>query len=112
MSPRIKTKIWIQAQLRLCDQAFIPFVVIKKGDPDAGVVLLKVQQADGHYRVFSQTRTMDGDPAWRAASGTEPISETEADSYIARQQKYDSDLWVVEVEDQAGRYELDADVID
>lgn len=112
MTERLKTKIWIQAQVRLCDQAVIPFVVLKKGDPDAGVVLLKINRLRDGCTVFSQTRTLGGDPAWRAGTGAEPVSDSAADAYIARQQKYDNDLWVVEVEDPTGRYTLDGDIVD
>ena len=33
-----------------------------------------------------------------------------ADDYIARQRKFDSDLWVIEIEDQGGRHFLDEPV--
>ena len=112
MTPRVKTKMWVQAQVRLCDQAFIPFMVLKKGDPDAGVVLLKLNRLQGGCTVYTQTRTLDGEPAWRIAIGAEPVSDSDADDYIARQQKYDSDLWVVEVEDSTGGYELDGELLD
>jgi hypothetical protein len=37
---------------------------------------------------------------------TSPISEGEAATYLARQVKFDADIWIVEVEDKAGRHFL------
>ncbi|MCW9035812.1 MAG: DUF1491 family protein [Rhodospirillales bacterium] len=111
MEPRLKTKLWIQAQLRRCDQEFIPFMVLKKGDSDAGAILLKISDREGNSKVYTQTRTLTGDPAWRLGTGPSPVNEETAQAYISRQQKYDSDLWVIEIEDAEGRYEFDRDIV-
>lgn len=42
--PRLKSEIWVKAQLRLCDIAFLPCVVARRGDADAGQVLVKVNR--------------------------------------------------------------------
>jgi hypothetical protein len=34
------------------------------------------------------------------------ITEEEAASYLARQVKFDSDIWIVEIEDRVGRHFL------
>ena len=42
VTPRLKTALWVQAQVRRCDLELIPVVVARRGDPDAGSVLLKL----------------------------------------------------------------------
>jgi hypothetical protein len=37
----------------------------------------------------------------------QPASDADAEAYLERQIKFDSDLWIVEVEDRAGRHFLD-----
>jgi len=105
---RLKTSIWIQAQTRICGLAHISIFVVKKGDPDAGVVLLKVSSMDGLCRLYSQIRDPSGALAWsQSASGGNRLNDADADAYIEKQKKYDPDIWVVEVEDPNGLYQLD-----
>jgi hypothetical protein len=40
----------------------------------------------------------EGDLAWLRATGAAPVDQETADTYIARQVKYDPDLWVIEFE--------------
>ncbi len=108
---RLKPAIWVQAQVRLCDIAFLPIVVHRKGDPDAGSIVLKLNRLADGCQVYSQARTLDGDPAWMLGTGPEPVEEREADNLIARHVARDPDLWVVEIEDPKRVYELDAQII-
>ncbi len=38
---------------------------------------------------------------------SQPAPDAEIDAYLAREVKFDSDLWILEVEDPAGRNFLD-----
>lgn len=109
--PRIKTSLWISAQIRVCDIAFIPAVVSRRGDSDAGQVLLRRNLQIGTCEIFARTTTLDGNPAWRRASGHEPVDDSAAAELIAREAGFDPDLWVLELDDPDRRYELDAPVI-
>jgi hypothetical protein len=93
--PRIKAGIWVSAALRLGTVENKPGVVITKGDPDAGGVLVILRGRTG-VMVLSQFRDPEGEVAWMRGTGPTPVTDEAADSYIARQRKYDSDLWVIE----------------
>ncbi len=99
------------AQLRICNAALVSATVAKRGDPDAGAILIKIFRHREDCRVFSQATNFDGARGWICATGDVPVSELAADTYIERQKARDRDLWVIEIEDPKGSYVL-ADIVD
>lgn len=93
--PRLKAGLWIRMALRLADQAGRPGVVLRRGDPDAGGILLVLRGRAGLV-VLSQMRAADGEAAWMRGTGPEAVDESAADAYVARQLRFDPDLWVLE----------------
>jgi hypothetical protein len=108
---RLKTEIWFQAQLRLCDLRGLPVMVLRRGDRDSGAVILKLVRPGGAPALFAQTRRPDGERAWLRVKLPEPTGEAEAEAYLAREVRRDPDLWVIEIEDRDRTYELDAPVL-
>ena len=88
---RVKSEIWVQAYLRRCASAGAPGFVVRRGDADAGAILIKVSRLDGRACVFAQTQDDAGEAAWRRALGEE-TDEAAADRYIEGQLKFDPDL--------------------
>lgn len=97
--PRIKAKLWVQMALRLGDIEGQPGMVLRKGDPDSGGILVILRGRDG-LCVLSQVRTSEEQVSWMRATGVSPVNQTLADAYIDRQVGRDPDLWVVEFECQ------------
>ena len=110
MTPRLKTALWVQVQVRLCDRELIPIAVTRKGDPDAGSIVLKLLRRDNKCLVLRRITTLDGDMGWMVVAGGGEIPEDEAQAYTDREMGRDRDLWVLEIEDPEGRYELDGPV--
>jgi hypothetical protein len=86
--------------------------VARKGDVEAGAVILKVNRFAAGCEVFSGVSAPDGSEAWLRASGPKAISEKDADAYVARQAKYDPDVWVLEIEDPKAQFILDGPILD
>jgi hypothetical protein len=95
--PRIKAGIWVGMALRLGNADGRFGAVLRKGDPDAGGILVMLRGREG-LSVLSQVRAGEGELAWMRATGPAPVDQDAADAYVARQVKYDSDLWVLEFE--------------
>lgn len=104
---RLASGFWVQAYLRRLSLYNIPAFVTAHGDDTAGAVLIKLNTLNGQARAFvRQFDLMIGDRTWQVlAEGP----ETDVDASIARQRSFDSDLWVIEVEDRDGRHLLDED---
>jgi hypothetical protein len=93
--PRLKAGLWVKMALRMGDLDGRPGAVLRKGDPDSGGVLVVLRGRDG-LSVLSQMRAADGALAWMRATGAAPVDQAAADAYVARQVKFDPDLWVLE----------------
>ena len=107
----LTTGLWVSAQVRLCDLAFIPATVVRRGDPDAGTVLLKINRFEAGVTVYTQASSMGDGPAWSRGTAPSPVPEADADAYIARQVARDPDVWVLEIEDRKGLYQLDGKIV-
>jgi hypothetical protein len=107
----IKTAIWAQAEVRRLGLLAIPVVVSRRGDADAGAVLIKVIRPGLGVYVLSQAQDGEGNAAWIKATGPQPVDETAADAYIRRSIERDYDLWVLEIEDLKGLYQPDDKVL-
>lgn len=107
----LKAEIWIKAQIRICDLSFLPAVVTRRGDSDAGSILIKLNHFEGGTEVLTQVRDTDGQRAWMRGKEDGPLTEPEADAYIEKQIKYDPDIWVLEIEDPNRKYKIEGKVL-
>jgi hypothetical protein len=103
---RLTTEFWVSAYLRRLSLADIPAFVTSKGDATAGAVLVKQAPLDGTATLFQRSYDLDGNRVWVTLAEGE---ERGVDEAVARQRSFDPDIWVIEVEDRAGRHLLDED---
>jgi len=105
MSNRLTTDFWVSAYLKRLRLENIPVFVTSKGDPTAGVVMVKLNTLDGQAVAYQRSYDlMSGERAWVILSEGD---ERQVDDAIAKQRSFDPDLWVIEVEDKSGRHLLD-----
>lgn len=105
--PRLKTELWVQAQVRLCDLGLLPIAVRRRGDADAGAVLLRLVRERNRSLVLKRVTTAGGALGWMVVAGTAEVDDQTAEAYIAREVRRDDDLWVLEIEDPRGLYQPD-----
>lgn len=101
VSARLASGIWVSAYLVRLRQAEIAAYVTAKGDPVSGAVVVKVATPDGQARAFQ--RGFDLAQESRVWVVLAEGDEREVDAVLARARGRDPDLWVIELEDRAGR---------
>ncbi|WP_417599484.1 DUF1491 family protein [Pararhodobacter oceanensis] len=110
MTPRLTAEFWVQAYLTRLRLQDIPAFVTAKGDLTAGAVMVKQAPLDGSASLYQrQFDLLEDRRKWEQIAQGE---ETEIDARIARERSRDPDLWVIEVEDRAGRTLLEEPGLD
>jgi hypothetical protein len=110
---RLKTALWVAAYLRRCNVEGVSAVVRRRGAEEAGAVFVRVSRLDGSSDVFGPAPQSAFDVAEGTARAfvpslaAQPAPDPDVEAYLARQLKFDPDLWIVEVEDRGGRNFLD-----
>jgi GMP synthase (glutamine-hydrolysing) len=109
--PRLRSALWIAACVRRASVEATAVTIMRKGDPESGAILVKLNRFSAGCTVLVETRDAAGARVWYQGTGEAPVSETEADLYIERSGRRDPDLWVVEIEDRTGRLPFDARIV-
>ena len=104
---RLKSKIIIDAIIRICSDRGLPATVVRLGDHDAGNIYIKVSNIVYDCLIYTQQRQTDETIKWVTTPSKNSLSETQADAYLERQIKYDQDVWIVEIEDPKHRNPFD-----
>lgn len=108
---RLRAEFWVKAYIRRCVIEGASAVVVRHGDDDAGAIFIKVNRLDGTCTVFGPAPAgamgAESDRRWITHLSPQGVAESEADAFLAREAGFDSDLWLIEVEDRQGRNFLD-----
>jgi len=109
---RLKSAIWVAAYLRRRHIDGTLAVVRRRGAEEAGAIFIKISRLDGTADLYGpapQTAFEAWRPADRAfmACFDKPLPETDVETYLARQIRFDPDVWIIEVEDRLGSHLLD-----
>jgi hypothetical protein len=108
---RVKAGLWVQMALRMGDIEGRPGVVLRRGDADAGGIVVVLRARTG-LCVLSQLRAANAESAWLRTTGAIPVEQELVDAYVARQIKFDPDLWVIEFEAPDLQPPFDGRIID
>jgi hypothetical protein len=109
---RLRSDIWVAAYLRRCAVEGASAVLRRRGAAEAGAIFVKVDRLDGSCTLFGpapQTESAERgvDRLWMRVHKDALIDERVAEDRLKKEIAFDSDLWIVEVEDRQGRSFLD-----
>jgi hypothetical protein len=112
---RLRAEFWVKGYLRRCAVEGASAVVVRHGDDDAGAIFIKIDRLDGTCLLFGPAPAgLDGaesDRRWISLLSPRDAATEKADAILEREAKFDSDLWLIEVEDRKGRHFLDDSIV-
>ncbi|MGX9356400.1 DUF1491 family protein [Roseobacteraceae bacterium S113] len=104
-APRLTSRFWVDAYLARLRFMDIPAFVTAHGDDTAGIVWVKLNTLDGQATLFARRYDfMTDETRWDEVQRAE---DSAVEGRLASERKSDPDLWIIEVEDRAGRHLLD-----
>lgn len=111
LAVRLRADIWVSAYLRRCETEGAFAVLRRRGAPEAGAIFVKIDRLDGSAALYGpapQSEVQDGQDRLFTRLHREPwIAPLEADAKLAKETRFDPDLWIVETEDRLGRIFFD-----
>lgn len=98
MEPRLAAGVEVAALLRRCQAEGGFAAVLKKGEPEAGTILVVIAENGRNARVYERMPQLDGSRKWHCAK--RQIAENPEDflDYLGRRGRQDSDLWIIELD--------------
>jgi hypothetical protein len=115
---RLKSGIWVAAYLRRCAIEGAFTAVRRRGAEEAGAIFIKINWLDGTATLYGpapQSSFDEAQPADRffaaVLGGDKAAPEADIEARLTREIRFDPDVWIVEIEDRAGRNFLDGNVV-
>ena len=108
---RLRSDFWVSAHIRRCAVEGAAAYLRRRGAAEAGAIIVKIDRLDGQAALFGlapQTEAGRGlDRHFLRLHKDEWIDPADAEARLTREIGFDPDLWIVEIEDRAGRTFLD-----
>ena len=108
---RLRSDFWVSAYLRRCQSEGVFAALRYRGEAEAGAIAIKVDHLDGTAALYlpapHSEMTEGVERMWSRAHQAPVRGNADIEAQIMRQRSFDSDLWVVEIEDRQGRHFLD-----
>ncbi|WP_232631940.1 DUF1491 family protein [Methylobacterium sp. Leaf118] len=107
---RLRSDFWVSAHLRRLDVEGIPAVQRRRGAAEAGAIFIKVDRLDGTADLYGPAPQSlieaedSGERRFSPVLTAAPVLAVE--ERLTRELRFDSDLWIVEIDDRAGRHTL------
>lgn len=109
---RLRADIFVAALIRRAEVAGASAMLRRRGAAEAGAVFVKIDRLDGNAALLgpapqSEELPEGVDRLFARLHKDEWVPPFEAEDRIKKEIAFDSDLWLVEIEDRAGRSFVD-----
>src|ERR1043165_1681871 len=102
---RCKSAFDVRPLIGRCEGPGPAAYLVRRGAEEAGAVFVKLNRLDGTCTVLSPARR--GEEFIWTGPLAEATDEKRSADYFAKQIRIDPDIWIVEIEDRAGRTFVD-----
>ena len=108
---RLRSDFWVSAHLRRLGIEGIAAVQRRRGSAEAGAIFVKVDRLDGRADLYGPApqslvdTEADGDR--RFVSLLQEAMPADVEVRLGKELRFDDDLWIIEIDDRAGRNGLD-----
>ncbi|WP_457094355.1 DUF1491 family protein [Microvirga sp. P5_D2] len=106
---RLRSDFWVSAYLRRCGVEGIEAALRKRGSAEAGSIFVKVDRLDGTASLYGPApQSFVEDRTERLfAPILQDVMPLDVEERMTKELRFDSDLWLVEIDDRQGRHFLD-----
>ena len=73
-------------------------MVLRKGDAEAGTLLVVLTASGRNGRAYERMPLPDGSRGWHCSKVQDPDDPLEFEEWLERRKRQDSDLWLVELD--------------
>jgi hypothetical protein len=105
---RLRADFWVAAHLRRCATEGVVAVLRRRGAAEAGAVFVKVDRLDGTADLLGPAPQSLADESGerRFVPILDRAAAPDVEERMRREARFDSDLWLLEIEDREGRHFL------
>ena len=108
---RLKTDMLVGAVLRQASAELIDCVMLRRGNAEAGAILLHIDALDGRHQLLARSLDFDGNYSWRPVLAGEDgdgwVTGDALEARLAREMDIDPDAFVLAVQDRQARNPFD-----
>jgi hypothetical protein len=105
---RLTSDFWVSAYLRQAAHDGLVAVLRRRGASEAGAIFVKLDRLDGTAALYGPAPQSladdEGNRRFQLILDSDPASIEER---VVRERRFDSDLWLVEIENRQGDPRLD-----
>lgn len=98
MEARLSTSVLVTSLMRRAESDGGFAVVVSKGDPTAGSVLVILTEKGRKQRVLERLLQPNGAYSWQEIGTQAAENEEEFQRFLSRRRSFDPDLWLIELD--------------
>ena len=95
---RLPAHLEVSALVRAVNDAGGFATILRKGERDAGTILIATRHRGDSLCLYERMPDLDGTRRWTKTREQDPEKEREFSEYLERRRQQDSDCWIIDLE--------------